>query len=261
MRMRATVQHLTVAFLLVVAGCGGRAEQARLLGGLASVRPSAAAAALPEVKVACADGACPSSVGVLYHAGDGAPQRCTAALVGSDRVLTAGHCLPRGRRAEGDSCDAVFVAFPASGRFPGELRRCARVLGATQVDDPATLTPDFAIVSLDRPTARPAFALDPAPLAPGTVVTVVASTPDPQDATVHALRSRRCLVDGADAPASVLGPRAHAVSWLGLCPIRPGNSGAPVLDRTGRVRGIVHGGSPPFFAHAVVTPAASVRGR
>ncbi len=255
--MRGDAQHLLAGLFLLVAGCGGSAERVGF-EGLASVRPSAAAVEAPEVTVACADGVCPSSVGVLYHARDGRPQRCTAALVGIDRVLTAGHCLPPGVRAKGASCDAVFVAFPSTGGFPAETRRCDRIVGATPTDDPETLTPDYAIVSLDRPTERPVFALDPEPLAPGTVVTIVASSPDPRDETTHAVRTRRCLVDGAEEAASVLGPRAHTVSWLGLCPIRPGNSGAPVLDGTGHVRGIVHGGSPPFFAHAVVTPAAYV---
>ncbi len=256
--MPSVVRGVLSGVLLAVAACAPRAgTHVPSDHGLASLRPAAAALRGPDLSVACADGACPSAVGVLYHAADGAPQRCTAALVAPDRVLTAGHCLPRGRRAAGDGCGDVVVAFPAAGGFEEERRICTHVVGATPSDDRRTLTPDYAILALDRPTRRHAFELDPAPLDPGTVVTVVASSPDRHVAGAHSVRARRCRVDGPEAATAALGPRAADVAWLGLCPIRPGNSGAPVLDGTGHVRGIVHGGSAPFHAHAVVTPAAT----
>ncbi|MBC7172668.1 MAG: trypsin-like peptidase domain-containing protein, partial [Polyangiaceae bacterium] len=153
------------------------------------------------------------------------------------------------------------VSFGATSGARAEVRQCARIVGATLTDDPETLTADYAIFALDRRVERLPLALDPEPLAPGDVVTVISSSPDRSGGSVHSVRARRCVVDGAEAAARELGPRAHSVSWLGLCPIRPGNSGAPVLDALGKLRGLVHGGSAPFFAHAVMTPAARISSR
>jgi hypothetical protein len=205
--------------------------------------------------VDCVDEPCSRSVGVIYHDVGALRQRCTATLIAPDRVLTAGHCLPPDTRAVGDRCAGVSVAFGATAGQPAEHRRCVRVIVATGVDNPATLTPDYAVVLLDRPSERPVLAVDPAPLAPGEVVTIFAAAPERDHEGHLALRARRCRVEGPGEAVEALGARARDVAWLALCPIRPGNSGAPVVDDEGRVRGLVHGGSPPFFGRAVMTRA------
>jgi hypothetical protein len=45
----------------------------------------------------------------------------------------------------------------------------------------------------------------------------------------------------------------NSIRVLSSCPIRPGSSGAPVLDSEGRLRGLVHAGGPPFFAFGLMT--------
>jgi hypothetical protein len=46
---------------------------------------------------------------------------------------------------------------------------------------------------------------------------------------------------------------SRSIRVLSSCPIRQGSSGAPVLDRKGRLRGLVHAGGPPYFAFGLMT--------
>jgi len=278
-----------LAGLAAVAGCGptaGEAPPARV--GLTSTAAASAAATETETKnesatraepetrgpspfpaqlaalhLRCADRGCREGVGLIVGpAGvvgpDGQPNRCTGVLVAPDRFLTAGHCLPPEARGAGRSCDGLFVAFPATDARPMEWTACARVVDAPAVRDDEVLRPDWALVELRSTVPRalvPVHAADPPPDA---IVEVVAVDPHPIYRTQHAIGTRLCRVRTAAEALAIFGPDAARVGWLSDCPTVNGNSGAPVLDHEGRVRGILHGGSNRRQAIGVTTriPAA-----
>jgi CBS domain-containing protein len=115
------------------------------------------------------------------------------------------------------------------------------------------LSPDYAILELAEDTARPAIPLGEGEVAFGEVVQMVSVTADRFYDDVHQVRSRRCVVDD-NRKLSLWSPTpSHSIRVLSSCPIREGSSGAPVLDRDGRLRGLVHAGGPPFFAFGLMT--------
>jgi hypothetical protein len=130
---------------------------------------------------------------------------------------------------------------------------CARVLDAADVDDSHALRQEHALLKLVREPARPVVRLDPQPVEPGAIVTVVSVTPHPVYGSSHWLSTRLCRVDSAKLAVEVLGDDAAAVGWLSHCPIERGNSGSPVLDYHGRVRALVHGGTDAAYARAVTS--------
>jgi hypothetical protein len=211
---------------------------------------------MPELYVRCDDRAsCPSAVGMLVVAnGEGdEPERCTVSLVAADRVLTASHCLAPTERRAGAACAQTWVSFPETARERAEAIGCARVLYAHDLIDDSALHPEHAILQLERAVARAPLAIDAAPPAPGSIVTVVSVTPHPVYGSTHALATRLCrAVDSRPAQAA-LGPNAANVGWLASCPISRGNSGSPVLDYEGRIRAIVHGGTSLTSAFAVTS--------
>jgi len=208
----------------------------------------------PPFDLRCEDpAACPESVGMVVFPAEGEPERCTAALLGPRRLLTASHCLPVALRAPGASCRGAWAAFPQSGHRDAEWIECDGVEAALPVADDEVLRPDYAVLRLRSPVSRVPLIVEPVAVRVGSIVTVVSVTPHRVYGTQHRLEARLCRVRGVDFAEGALGPRAADVGWLSDCPIRPGNSGSPVLDREGRLRAIVHGGSHPFFQVGVTS--------
>lgn len=210
----------------------------------------------PELFVQCADRAsCPDAVGMLVVAAATAaePERCTATLIGADRVLTASHCLAPDARHAGASCAATWVVFPETADAPAEGIACARVVAATATVRDDALQEEHAVLQLARTSKRTPLSIEPRPPEPGSIVTVVSVTPHPVYGSTHALTTRLCRAIDSSLAEQELGHDAAGVGWLASCPIARGNSGSPVLDYHGRIRAIVHGGTSLVSAFGVTS--------
>ncbi|MDH3201412.1 MAG: serine protease [Myxococcales bacterium] len=184
------------------------------------------------------------------------PTRCTAALIGPTTAVTAGHCVAR-ELATGGVCHDVWLGFAETPTQKTEWLGCSKVSAVSSTGD-TLMAPDYAVLQLRTATARPALPLGRRALSTGDVVRMVSVTPDRFYDDLHEVRTRRCVVDGGD-PSSPWSPIApHTVRVLSSCPIHEGNSGAPLLDRQGRMRGLVHAGGPPFFAFGLMTESGRI---
>jgi hypothetical protein len=177
--------------------------------------------------------------------------RCTAALVGPRTAITAGHCVAW-ELSIGGACDDVWLGFAGTEGRPSEWVGCRRIESVT-TSGGDLLSPDYAILELDDRVSREPYPLGQGPVASGEVVRMVTVTPDRYYDDRHEVRSRRCVVDdnGSLVPWSPAPPSSIRV--LSSCPVREGSSGAPVLDRKGRIRGLIHGGGPRYFAYGLMT--------
>jgi hypothetical protein len=179
------------------------------------------------------------------------PVRCTAALVGPRTAVTAGHCVAW-ELATGSGCEEVWLGFAETPERPAQWVGCRRI---TALSEPGRtwLSPDYAVLELDSEVERPAIPVEPGDVAAGEIVRMVAVTADRFYDDFHQVRTRRCVVDDIRRllPSGPLAP--SSVRVLSSCPIREGSSGAPVLDRHGRMRGLIHAGGPRYFALGVMT--------
>lgn len=207
----------------------------------------------PRYEVSCPSGEdCSESVALLVGLSAPAePMRCTAALIGPRTAITAGHCVAW-ELSGGGACEGTWLGFAGADGHPPEWIGCERI---ESVSTPGLtlLSPDYAILKLARDTERASIPIGKGPIAAGEVVRMVSVTADRFYVDVHHMRSRRCVVDdnGQLSPWSSTPPASIRV--LSSCPIREGSSGSPVIDGTGRLRGLVHAGGPPFLAFGLMT--------
>ncbi len=267
---KVSLLRLGMLGLWLSAGCAGSAAAPTSLPPVTSgtrpvaVAPLTAAAgtrtsdytAPPDLFIRCDDlASCSSAVGMLVvdDASRPEPERCTATLIAPNRVLTAIHCLSAVERQEGASCRRTWVSFPQTANAPSEWASCERVVVARGVVSHDGLKQEHAVLELARPLARSILAIDPRPPEPNSIVEVISVTPHPVYGITHQLASRLCRAIDAQPAIDALGAAAADVGWLANCPIARGNSGSPVLDRTGRIRAMVHGGTSTTFAIGVTS--------
>lgn len=242
-------------------GCSGSAE-VRIAAPTVRARleptpapPSAPDPRFAEYHLQCRDhlAPCPAAVGMLLRAVGDDVERCTAALVAPDRVVTASHCLPEPARVAGGRCDGAWVLFGRSDAHPLEWRACAEVLHADRVADDRVMRSDVAMVRLASPTSRPILPVLAAPPDEGSVVTVLSARRHPIYPRHNEVVVRLCRVAEQGSAVEAFGSEASRVGWLMECPSYPGNSGSPVLDARGRLRSLMHAGSAPHHGVAVTS--------
>jgi len=207
----------------------------------------------PRYEVSCPEGEqCSESVALLVGlSAPSEPTRCTAALIGPRTAITAGHCVAW-ERSSGGSCDGLWLGFARSEGQPSEWIGCEQI---ESVSAPRAnlLSPDYAVLKLDRDAARPSIPLGQGQVPSGAVVRVLSVTADRFYDDIHQVRSRRCVVEDNRRLCSSGPAPSASIRVLSSCPIREGSSGAPVLDRDGRLRGLVHAAGPPYFAFGLMT--------
>jgi hypothetical protein len=144
------------------------------------------------------------------------------------------------------------LGFAQTDGRPSEWIGCERILSVS-TPGATLLSPDYAILELAKDTTRPSIPLGDRDVAFGEVVQMVSVTADRFYDDVHQVRSRRCVVDDNRQFSPWSATASRSIRVLSSCPIRQGSSGAPVLDREGRLRGLVHAGGPPYFAFGLMT--------
>lgn len=254
--------RLAVTALTLTLGCAGTAEVRPAPGATpAPTRaeppppPRAPDPRFADFHLQCRDqlAPCPAAVGMLVRPSGEDVERCTAALVAPDRVVTASHCLPQPARTPGAACDGAWVLFGRTESRPQEWHACAEVVRADHVGDERVMRQDVAMVRLATPSSRPTLPVLAAPPDEGSVVTVLSARRHPIYPHHNEVVVRLCRVAEQDSAVETFGREAARVGWLMDCPSYPGNSGSPVLDARGRLRSLMHAGSAPQHGVAVTS--------
>jgi protease YdgD len=198
----------------------------------------------------CEDGDCPAGVGALTTRGrSGETGFCTATLVAPDRVVTAAHCVAERRFA------TMHFFLPD----PHAVTLAWAAVEAIEARETLAFGADHAVLILDRRIDATPLAIARQMPTPDSTLTVVRASPH-ADRTVF-LRRERCHV----MPQALSTDRIVPTSMVRIagCTILPGNSGAPMLDASGRVVAVISSalepdGVAPLLAPWLLGPAPYV---
>ncbi|MCC6277259.1 MAG: trypsin-like peptidase domain-containing protein [Oligoflexia bacterium] len=209
-------------------------------------------------QVRCLEKHCPQGVAALITI-EPKPQdplrytqgTCTSFLIDSEIVATNSHCLPANYKA-GDQCPGVSVIFRPVSKQNAEVRKCRSVKFRT---DPHYADkkpqPDLALLSLDTPVSFSPLTVNAQALQEGEKVIVYKiNFHEPRRAQTSRAVKR---TEASFADISMIECQAHSgtaallhskspdqsIAYLSQCLVHHGNSGSPVLNASGEVKGIL----------------------
>ncbi len=166
---------------------------------------------------------------------------CTGFLTDSETVATSTSCLPSLMRLENQTCSRdIFFFLPKTFNSTSiERRGCSRVLKVSQLetDNPTLWKDDLAFLSLDQPVNR--RSLFPTRDGMSNKSNLTMWSVDKMDEHFALIRRDTCeVVHNSYFNPLAINEYSSGMTVAG-CKFKTGNSGSPLIDDQGLVRGVV----------------------
>jgi hypothetical protein len=202
----------------------------------------------------------PEGVGTLLALHDGMySQRnvglCTWFLVDKNRAMTNSHCIPDAIKKDKNlSCgDYLQGGFQTKSGFTKV--RCKKLVHASDISQPTVLNNDYALLELEKNIENsPLFKLDRRGLAENEKVKILTMNHNQVSIGVYSeFKEHHCVMKSSDILGRIVSAGASPLVGFKeegtseLCKTIEGNSGSPVIDESGRLVGILHGGIKQGF--------------
>lgn len=166
---------------------------------------------------------------------------CTGFLVASDTLVTNSHCIPAALKSKGASCaKSLYFFFPATNGLAAERADCKEVSDVSVISSEAenSLKPDYAILKLQKPVNRPVFEVSREGFADNSELKVIKVDPWSSGAG-GVMTATKCRVIQGTLAIPIFQDDLSPIVSFSDCDARHGNSGSPLLDSSGKVRGIL----------------------
>lgn len=196
-----------------------------------------------SIKAKCKKKNCHPSVGMLSQKEQRGVSFCTGFLIDHDIVATNSHCVGMQGRDHVEQPDegAMFFHLPKTGKYPAERIGVSRIMLSYKIQKhPAMTRRDIAFLKLVYKTKRPVLKMNNSGFQKGERVSVW-DIDVRRRGGVGYLEQKRCKVI-YHSMLSLLGfaPDSPHVT-LADCSFKGGNSGAPIIDKRGVVKGLLFG--------------------
>ena len=228
------------AALLSLAGCGSSNSQPSNNQFLTTDDSNAMQVATSG-SVTC-NGACSDSVGMLTSISQTQQvQECSGFLIAPDIMATNSHCIPEDLRTPGASCtDRLWAYFPSTNSYPSTQIRCSQILTASVIkEDGNSVGQDYAFFRLESSPSRPALIVSRNGFKDGETYNLVKVDPTTDVAAIGSMISVPCLAKHNSAMVPNSNNDASPNMEMADCTVVHGNSGSPILDSNGQVRGVI----------------------
>lgn len=249
---------LILGVLALVVSCGKKAEDSKYVDPIKPPITDALEEYLGKQEVVCESGmACPDYLAkiVVMQGSTRTPRVCSAFLTDTETIATSASCLTSLLYLPDQDCSKdVFIFFPKTFRRPAERVGCSRVIQVSQPDreDPVYTRSDIAFLSLQKSVKRSLLYINSKDGLHNDRVFTRWSIEQPETEKYTALiRREECRA----VHNSFINPLANKHTSpnmiFGDCPFRPGNTGAPIVDNSGKLRAVTSQGIRPRILQVI----------
>lgn len=190
---------------------------------------------------------------------------CTWFLVGKNRALTNSHCIPEALKNDGSiACSEHMHGTFQTGSGPVNAK-CKSLLYYSALTQSTIISNDYALIELDRNIENASyFTLDRKGFTENEKVKILSMNHNYRPQGVFSsFREHTCLMKSSDLFGKISTPGSSPLIGFmeegsqDYCKTIPGNSGSPVLNSSGSLVGIVHGGLNSEVNHNQSTPGTT----
>ena len=238
---------------LVFVGCGKKAvESANINKPTINPQRTDLDILLEKQEVSCAPGrSCPPYISKVVAVDGNNLKHCTGFLTDNETIVTSSSCLPNYLRVKGQDCsDDVFFYFEEGGKTSSV--GCSEVLEVSQLDtrDYFLWRHDVIFLKLKNPVKRRSLIIDRTGLADMSKY-IIWSVDQVNDFQSEIRKSEECeAVHNTYFNPLVVNESSPLVTVAG-CQLNKGNSGSPLIDYRGKLRGVVSSAVDPVFMERV----------
>ena len=231
------------ALTILMVGCGKKAENnSENVRVNPELIPNELQALIDKQEVACDPHlACPNYISKIAVIQGKGLKFCTGFLVDDWTVATSTSCLPNFLRGANLNCSKdVFLSFPRTANRPAEKVGCDQVVQVSQLEgsDPVLWRDDVSFLRLDRPVSyrrQARFSREGVANNREYSIWVV----DQLDEMTALVRRHSCQALQNTYINPLVNSESSPNLIFGNCPYNMSNSGAPIVDVRGRVRGMI----------------------
>ncbi|HXH74285.1 MAG TPA: trypsin-like peptidase domain-containing protein [Bacteriovoracaceae bacterium] len=235
-----------LALMCCMMSCGKKEQSSNAQGALAPATDAVMTSLeeyLSKQLLVCAEGeVCPNYITkIVVFDSHKNPRTCTGFLVSDDTVATSTSCLPQLLRLKDQDCSTeVTFFFPKTNNLPAQRVGCSKVLQVSELGnkDAPLWRDDVAFLKLEKSiTTRRTLAFHREGIENHREYTFWGI--DQIDDKTGIIRRQDC--EGIHG--SWINPLASKLTSPNMifagCVLKNGNTGSPILDARGRVRGMV----------------------
>ncbi len=231
-------------------GCGKKQVESDSAGGVTQpTRPTPLpiGAELEEFlnkqTVTCGPDGCPDYITKIVVFDRGEPKFCTGFLTDTGTVATSASCLPDLLRFQGQNCEnEVFFYFPETTSKPAVRAGCSKVIQASRIDltTPSTQwRENIAFLELDQNIYRRSLKISRAGMDNKKKFDLW-KVDQLSDKHTGVVRREECQAAHGTYMNPLASDKFSPNMVLGNCSFLNGNSGAPIIDSAGKLRGLLN---------------------
>lgn len=233
--------------MTIVVGCGKKQGETKSdnVSPEQSIKPIMGAALqefLDKQVAACGPEGCPDYINKIAVVDRGEVRFCTGFLTDTGTVATSASCLPDLVRFQGQDCSSeIFFFFPRTISKPAIQVGCRRVLQASRIDSSKAYLwrENIAFLELDQNVFRRTLRISREGLADKKKFDIWKV--DQVDKYIGIIRREECTAMHGTYMNPLASHKFSPNMMMGNCAFVAGNSGAPIIDSMGRLRGLASG--------------------